>query len=99
MQALLVEDHGDTRSVLGMLLNDCGCHTITAKNLHEARSLLEEMRFDFLISDLNRPDGDGVALVREAKEAQSLKAIALTRPCIGSRTGRRPQSRIRSLPD
>jgi DNA-binding response OmpR family regulator len=36
------------------------------------------MKFDFLISDLNLPDGDGIALVREAKKAQTLGAIALT---------------------
>jgi DNA-binding response OmpR family regulator len=78
MYALLVEDHTDTRSVLGTLLNRCGCRTVTAKNVQEARSLLEKMKFDFLISDLNLPDGDGIALMQEAKEAQALKAIALT---------------------
>ena len=78
MHALLVEDHADTRSVLGTLLNRCGCQTVTAKNVHEAQSFLEEMKFDFLISDLNLPDGDGIALMCEAKKAQPLKAIALT---------------------
>jgi DNA-binding response OmpR family regulator len=39
---------------------------------------LKEMPFDILISDLNLPDGDGIDLVREAKQAHGLKAIALT---------------------
>ena len=79
MQVLLVEDHADTRTVLGTLLNRCGCRTVTAKNLHDARKRLKEMRFDVLISDLNLPDGDGIDLVREAKGAQQpLKAIAIT---------------------
>lgn len=78
MLVLLVEDHPDTRGVLGMLLNRCGCRTVTAKNAREARSRLEEMRFDVLISDLTLPDGDGLDLVREAKQKQTLKAIALT---------------------
>lgn len=78
MYVLLVEDHSDTRSVLSTLLNRCGCRTITAKNLREARKRLEEMRFEILISDLNLPDGDGLELVREAKRLQPLKAIALT---------------------
>ena len=78
MNVLLVEDHTDTRSVLGVLLNRCGCQTVTAKNMRDARSRLQAMRFDVLISDLNLPDGDGIDLVREAKQAQQLKAIAIT---------------------
>ena len=79
MQVLLVEDHADTRTVLGTLLNRCGCRTVTAKNVHDARTRLHEMRFDVLISDLNLPDGDGNDLVREAKRMQTqLKAIAIT---------------------
>lgn len=79
MIVLFVEDHTDTRGVMSLLLNRCGCQTVTAKDLFEARARLEEMRFDFLIADLDLPDGDGVELVREAKNKQpTLKAIALT---------------------
>jgi len=51
---------------------------VTAKNAVDARSRLAEMRFDVLISDLNLPDGDGLDLVREAKQRHGLRAIALT---------------------
>jgi DNA-binding response OmpR family regulator len=78
MLVLLVEDHTDTRGVLSHLLNRCGCQTVTAKNARDARSRLKEMRFDILISDLNLPDGDGIDLVREAKQKHPLKAIAVT---------------------
>lgn len=78
MQVLLVEDHTDTRSVFSLLLSRSGCQIVAAKNLREARARLAEMRFDFLISDLNLPDGDGIELVREAKKAQKLRAIAVT---------------------
>src|SRR5437588_148779 len=78
MLVLLVEDHGDTRGVLGLLLNRCGCRTVTAKTLKDARSRLDGMKFDVLVSDLNLPDGDGLDLVREAKQKAPIKAIALT---------------------
>jgi DNA-binding response OmpR family regulator len=78
MFVLLVEDHADTRSVLGLLLNRIGCQTVTAKNVDDARTRLDEMPFDVLISDLTLPDGDGISLVREAKKKRPLKAIALT---------------------
>jgi len=78
MFVLIVEDHTDTCRVLGLLLNRCGCRTATVENARAARLLIQEMRFDFLISDLDLPDGDGLDLVREAKKKQNLKAIAVT---------------------
>lgn len=78
MIVLLVEDHTDTRQVLSVLLERCGCQTVTAKTAADARSRLNGMHFDVLISDLNLPDGDGLDLVREAKEKYALKTIALT---------------------
>ncbi len=78
MQVLLVEDHTDSRAVLSTLLNHCGCRTVTAKNFKEACARLDEMRFDILIADLGLPDGDGLELVRYARERQSLRSIALT---------------------
>lgn len=78
MRALIVEDHGDTLRVLSLLLGRCGYQTVTAKDAAEARTRLEEMQVDVLISDLSLPDGDGLDLVREAKQKQPLKAIALT---------------------
>ena len=78
MTVLLVEDHTDTRLVLGVLLNRCGYQTVTAKSLKEARTRLQEMPFDIVISDLNLPDGDGLDLVREAKQTHKLKTIAVT---------------------
>lgn len=78
MRVLLVEDHCDTRAVLGTLLNRCGCQTVAAKGVRDALSRLREMPFDVLISDLNLPDGDGIDLMRDAKKMQQLKAIAVT---------------------
>ena len=78
MQVLLVEDHADTRALLGTLLNRCGCQKVTAKNIRDARARLQEMQFQVLISDLNLPDGDGIDLVREAKRTHQIKAIAIT---------------------
>jgi two-component system response regulator PilR (NtrC family) len=78
MTVLFVEDHADTRGVLGALLNRCGCQTVTAKNSADALAHLEEMRFDVLISDLTLPDGDGLDLVTKVKAKHPIKAIALT---------------------
>ena len=87
-RVLVVEDHADTRNVLELLLKRCGCQTVTAKNARDARIRLGEMQFEILICDLNLPDGDGIDLVREAKQRQHLKAIAVT-----ARTGAEERER------
>ena len=78
MRVLVVEDHCDTRTVLATLLSRCGCQTVIAKNMKDARSQLAAMSFDALVSDLNLPDGDGLNLVAEAKRLYGLKTIAVT---------------------
>ncbi len=78
MDVLLVEDHTDSRTVLAMLLDRCGCHTVVEKNFAKACARLDEMPFDVLIADLGLPDGDGLELARYAKQIRPLRAIALT---------------------
>ena len=79
MRILVVEDHCDTRTVFASLLSRCGCQTVIAKNMKDARRQLAEMSFDALVSDLNLPDGDGLDLVAEAKQLHGCrKAIAIT---------------------
>lgn len=78
LQVLLVDDHADTRDVLSRLLTKCG-HTVDAvESAREALDALTRRSFDALISDIGLPDSTGYDLVREAKQRQSLKGIALS---------------------
>ena len=79
MHILLVEDHTDTRVVLSRLLLRFGYEVTSAENVHDALALLDGIGFDVLLSDINLPDGDGFALVAEAKKRHSFKrTVALT---------------------
>jgi CheY-like chemotaxis protein len=76
---LLVEDHTDTRMVLTSLLGRSGYRIMTTNKVQEAFELLGQIRFDILLSDLGLPDGDGLDVVRRAKELQPhIRAVALT---------------------
>src|SRR5947209_15926497 len=77
MRILVVEDHCDTRTVLATLLSRCGCQTVIAKNMKDARSQLATMSFDALVSDLNQPDGDGLDLMSEQKRLNNVKALSV----------------------
>ncbi len=78
LQVLIVDDHAETLPVLFTLLSKRGYKAATAVSLQCALEILEDGRFDVLISDIGLPDGDGNDLIRAAKERQALKGIALS---------------------
>jgi PAS domain S-box-containing protein len=78
LHVLLVDDHTDTRRVLSRILSKYGHEVATTGSVQGALKLLENGGFDVLISDIGLPDGDGYALVREAKQKHPLKAVALS---------------------
>ncbi|QFT53487.1 sigma-54 dependent transcriptional regulator [Microbulbifer sp. THAF38] len=61
--ALVVDDEPDICKLITLTLQrmDVNCHT--AANLAEATRLLTENRYDFCLTDLRLPDGDGLQLV------------------------------------
>ena len=79
MRVLLVEDHEESRQVLGHLLEHWGFEVFEAANLQNALRLVEDGRFDALVSDIALPDGSGYALANRAKERRrDLITIALS---------------------
>jgi CheY-like chemotaxis protein len=78
MRLLVIEDHTDTRSLYSVLLNRCGCQTVAARNVQQARDYLDHLSFDIIVCDLNLPDADGIEVMRYAKERQPVRAIAVT---------------------
>jgi PAS domain S-box-containing protein len=75
---LLVEDHEPTRVALAKLLARRHYRVKAAATLAAARALAQAEKFDFVVSDIGLPDGSGCDLMRELRDAQGLKGIALT---------------------
>jgi PAS domain S-box-containing protein len=78
LQVLIVDDHADTREILSRLLTRCGHKVATVDCAHGALNFLDSRRFDALISDIGLPDSTGYELVRQAKQRQPVKGIALS---------------------
>lgn len=78
IRILLVEDHEPTRLALAQLLARRHYQVKTAATLAGARALASAEKFDFVISDIGLPDGSGCDLMRELRDGQGLKGIALT---------------------
>ncbi|MGV3497746.1 MAG: sigma-54-dependent transcriptional regulator [Hydrogenophaga sp.] len=76
---LVVDDEPDLRTLYELTLLREGHAVTTAADLQQAREHLAHHRFDVLISDMQLPDGLGLALLREIAESQrSEKCIVIT---------------------
>ena len=62
--ALIVDDEPDIRELLEITLGRMGIDTLSAPDIGTARNLLESHSFDFCLTDMNLPDGNGIDLVQ-----------------------------------
>jgi DNA-binding response OmpR family regulator len=69
---LLVEDHRTTRTFLADNLAADGYDILEADCVADARRLIENSYPDLAILDLGLPDGDGLELLREVREADRI---------------------------
>jgi PAS domain S-box-containing protein len=75
---LVVEDHEPTLTVLTRLLRAQGHGVMTASTVKDALALASDNVFDFVISDLGLPDGNGIDLMMQLFNDYGLRGIALT---------------------
>ena len=62
--ALIVDDEPDIRELLEITLGRMGIETLSAKDVTSAKALLQAHEFDFCLTDMNLPDGNGIELVQ-----------------------------------
>lgn len=61
-RVLLVEDHASTRAAVQKLLSRRGMNVLVAGSVQEALAIARKESFDFVVSDVGLPDGDGYQL-------------------------------------
>jgi CheY-like chemotaxis protein len=77
---LIVDDNDYVREVLAELLESEGYHALQAGGAPKALQILrQQVVIDALVTDLSMPGGDGITLIRHARELRhDLPAILLT---------------------
>ncbi len=78
---LIVDDCSTTRKIISLYLKGAGYNTITAANGVEAIEKLVTTKVDFIITDLNMPQMDGIELlkwIRSNTAFQDLPLVILT---------------------
>jgi len=75
---LVADDEAGIRTVLRDALEQAGHEVETAADGEEAIGLLGRQSFDFIITDLAMPNGDGLELVKAVRENSSIPILVLT---------------------
>lgn len=74
---LHVEDNPDNRMLVRRLLNAFGYQVVEAENAAQARALVQNMRPDLILMDINMPDVDGYTLTNELKLLPNLLGVPI----------------------
>jgi DNA-binding NtrC family response regulator len=79
MKTLIVEDDAGTRQGLETAIRDFGGEPLAVGTARRAQEALREFQPHLLIVDIALPDGDGLEILRSAREAQpELDAVVIT---------------------
>lgn len=78
LRVLIIEDDREIRALMQSSLAVEGFAVQTAVSLHEASALLRHAPPDVVLLDLGLPDGDGIELVRQIRQSQSLPIIIIS---------------------
>jgi PAS domain S-box-containing protein len=89
LRVLVVEDEGDTRDILDVLLRESGADVVAVADADTALRALQSRPPDVLISDIGMPEVDGYDLIRQVRRLSPesggrTPAIALTAFAHGS---------------
>jgi DNA-binding NtrC family response regulator len=77
-RALIVDDHEPTLTTLAQLVQREGYSTAEAASVEDARTQLGASKFDVVPVDLNLPDGSGMGLLEEARNAGTSAVVLIT---------------------
>ena len=74
---LVVEDHDDTRFMLGYLMEMRGCRVVEAMDGEEAVRLAEAEHPDLILMDATLPRVDGLTATRRIREHAALHSVPI----------------------
>jgi CheY-like chemotaxis protein len=80
LRVLVVDDHGDARDVLALVLRERGADVHLAAGVAEALDVMARATIDVIVSDLAMPGADGYQLIAAVRAARGgdFPAVALT---------------------
>lgn len=78
LRVFIVENHEDTRFLLGLLLEQLGHTVLSAASVGDALAAIPGAGCDVLISDVGLPDGNGWELLQRLGNTRPRYAVAMS---------------------
>jgi CheY-like chemotaxis protein len=91
---LVVDDDGDSRQLLALILGTAGAIVDTASSAAEAFDLLQAVHYDLLLADIAMPGEDGFSLVSRWRALGSRHELT---PAVAVTAHAREQDKDRAL--
>lgn len=95
LRLLVVDDDSDARSLLALMLGQCGAEVTTVATAAEAVAMLDQLKLDLLISDIEMPGEDGYSLISKVRSLDSKLGTPI--PSIALTAHARSEDRVRAL--
>ena len=74
---LIIEDSSSMIKIIDTIFKDKGFNTFLSTTLKDAREKINSIKIDYVILDINLPDGNGYELIKELSSSL-VKIIVLT---------------------
>lgn len=83
VRVLVVDDEADTRALLTSIFESCKAEIVSVASVSETLKVLENGKFDVLVSDIGMPNTNGYELIKSVRQLPTDKngripAVALT---------------------
>ena len=95
IRVLIVDDDGDSRTLVAKVLEGQGAFVKAVSSAREALEILARDRIDVLLSDIEMPGTDGYQLIRELRLRSSQQGGAV--PAVALTAYARTEDRLRAL--
>ena len=83
-QILAVDDSASMRQMVAFTLKGAGHSVTEASDGKEALNLAKSTKFDLVLSDVNMPNMDGIALTKELRSLPAFKFTPILITCSAS---------------